>query len=76
MDDTALVTLSTSREEIVVTFRGSQNPWNVIVDVSMFAVCYPSKPCDIKLHAGFYSTAMSLYDKVRSKENRYEIGRL
>lgn len=65
MDVIVLITLSTSRSEIVVTFRGGQNPWNVILALSMITVCYPGKVCDIKLHAGFYAAAMSLYDDVR-----------
>lgn len=64
MDLSALITLSTSRKEIVVTFRGGQNPWNVILALSMYTVCYASRPCDIKLHGGFYAAAMSIYDEV------------
>lgn len=63
-DVTALVTLSNKRKEIVVTFRGSQNPWNFVLDFTMLSVCYDIPDCDIRLHVGFYIFTMSLYDEV------------
>lgn len=62
-DVTVLITLSHKRKEIVATFRGSQNPWNFVLDFTMFSVCFNSD-CNIKLHVGFYIFTMSLYDEV------------
>ena len=64
MNVAALVTLSHKRKEIVVTFRGSQNPWNFVLDFTMLTVCYNPPDCDIKLHVGFYLFTMAMYDEV------------
>lgn len=64
-DVTAMVTLSKKREEIVVTFRGSQNALNWILDFVMLNVCYDNEECDIRLHVGFYIMTMSIYHDVR-----------
>lgn len=63
-DNTALVALSKTREEIVVAFRGTMNLWNVVLDLDTFAIPFPDVPSDIKVHAGFYIAAASLYDDV------------
>lgn len=66
MNVLALVTLSNSRKEIVVAFRGSQNFWTVVLSYTMLNVCYNAPECDIKLHVGFYKLTMSLYDVTKS----------
>ncbi len=63
-DVTALVTLSHKRKEIVVTYRGSQNVWNYVLDFTPLNVCYNGPECDIKIHIGFYIFTMSLYNEV------------
>lgn len=63
-DNTALVTISKTREEIVIAFRGTMNIWNVVFDAAMFTVDYPNVPGGIELHVGFYTAAVSLYRDV------------
>lgn len=62
-DNTALITLSTKRKEIVVTFRGTHNVWNIILDLAMLNVPY-SRDNGIRIHYGFYIATMSLYREV------------
>lgn len=66
----ALVALSKSRKEIVVVFRGTNNLWNVILDVSTIAVTYPNFPPGVKLHAGFHKATASLYEDVGQFEKK------
>lgn len=63
-DNTALVAVSKTRQEIVVAFRGTMNIWNIVLDLDTIAVSYPNVPDGIKLHAGFHTAAMSLYNDV------------
>jgi hypothetical protein len=63
-DTTALVAVSKTREEIVVTYRGTMNIWNVVLDVAAVAISYPNTPKGIKIHAGFHAATMSLYSDV------------
>ncbi len=55
------MTLSKTRREIVVTFRGTMNIWNVIFDFTAYTVTYPKVPGGIKIHAGFLAAVNSLY---------------
>ncbi|KAJ6649733.1 Lipase [Pseudolycoriella hygida] len=58
----AMVALSNTRKEIVVSFRGSANSWNLVLD---FAFLFNVKERgNIKVHAGFYIATMSLYEHV------------
>lgn len=66
-DTTALVAVSKAREEIVVAYRGTNNIWNIILDITTIAVTYSNVPKGIKLHAGFHAATMSLYDDVSQK---------
>lgn len=68
-DTTALVAVSKTREEIVVTYRGTMNIWNVVLDVAAVAISYPNTPKGIKIHAGFHAATMSLYSDVRPKDH-------
>lgn len=68
-DTAALVTISKTRKEIVVAFRGTMNIWNIILDLATIAVTYPNAPGGIKLHVGFYIAAMSLYKDVSRSRN-------
>lgn len=63
-DTTALITLSHKRKEIGVTYRGTYNVWNVVLDALFFNVIAGNGTDDIKLHMGLYSATMSLYDEV------------
>lgn len=63
-DCTALVTVSNSRKEIVVTYRGTANIWNVIQDLDFLDIDYADMQSDIKVHTGFYKATMSLYNDV------------
>lgn len=63
-DCTAIVTVSKTRQEIVVAIRGSMNIWNLVLSNIMFAVTYPNIPSGVKIHLGFHTAAMSLYDEV------------
>lgn len=63
-DCTALVAVSNSRKEIVVTYRGTANLWNVVQDLELFEIKYANRQSDIKIHTGFYKATMSLYNKV------------
>ncbi|KAG4067502.1 hypothetical protein HA402_002779 [Bradysia odoriphaga] len=63
-DNTAIVAVSKTREEIVVAFRGTMNIWNVVLDVATIACTYPNLPQGVKLHAGFHAATMSLYQDV------------
>jgi len=64
VDTLALITLSFTREEIVVTYRGTANIWNWILDFTAITFNYPSTPSGIKLHLGFYVATLSLYNDV------------
>ncbi|XP_037038368.1 lipase-like [Bradysia coprophila] len=63
-DTLALVTLSEDREEIVVTFRGTANVWNVVLDALLILGRDSNTPKQVKIHRGFYIATMSLYDDV------------
>lgn len=63
-DTTALVTISHNREEIVVTYRGTAELWNVVLDALFMNIKYGNETSDIKLHKGYYTATMSLYNEV------------
>lgn len=63
-DCTALVTVSNSRKEIVLTYRGTMNLWNVVEDLELLEIKYANRQSDIKIHTGFYKATMSLYNEV------------
>ncbi|KAJ6648388.1 Lipase [Pseudolycoriella hygida] len=63
-DCTTLITVSSTRKEIVVAFRGTMNIWNILLDLDTMATTYPNLPSGVKLHAGFHTAAMSLYNNV------------
>lgn len=63
-DVTALITLSETRKEIVVTYRGTQNVFNAVLGATMFNVCYDTPECDIRLHLGLYISTMAIYQTV------------
>lgn len=68
----ALITVSHSRKEIVIAFRGSQDAWNYVLDAIFF-----QKDIDgCKFHLGFYIATMSLYDKVSLYERYSALTRL
>jgi len=60
----ALVTLSKTRKEIVVAFRGTWNVWNVVLDALLICARHSETPEQIQIHQGFYMATMSLYDDV------------
>lgn len=60
----ALVALSHKRKEIVVSFRGSIAPMDYILDFAFINASPASDDSNIKVHAGFFISAMSLYSEV------------
>lgn len=60
-DLTALVTLSNKRKEIVVTYRGTAELWNVVLDAELVDINIDD---NIKIHKGYLNATMSLYDDV------------
>lgn len=62
-DTRAIVTLSETREEIVVTYRGSYNVWNALQDITLIATKVDNTS-PIKIHTGFHIAAQSLYSDV------------
>lgn len=68
-DVTALITLSKNRQEIVVTFRGTQNIFNAVLGATMFNICFDISDCDIRLHLGLYKATLSIYNDVRFRNN-------
>lgn len=67
-DTTAIVAVSMSRREIVVAYRGTMNIWNGINDLTVVACPYSNAP-GVKIHAGFQSATMSLYEDVSRNGN-------
>lgn len=62
-----MITVSDSRKEIVVTFRGTLNLYNALLDIKLFSVKYEEKikaDDDIRIHIGVFKATMSLYPKV------------
>lgn len=59
-----LVTVSKSREEIVVAFRGTNNFRNVQRDFAAKARSFDHVPEGMKIHTGFHKVTMSLYYQV------------
>jgi len=60
------VAVDSLRNEILVSFRGSANLKNFIEDFLFPPVPMPREDPRIQVHAGFYTTAMSLYNQVVS----------
>lgn len=60
----SMVTLSHTRKEIVVSFRGSANSWNIVLDFVALINVRPNDASNIKVHTGFYIATMSLYERV------------
>lgn len=62
----ALVALSNTRKEIVVSFRGAINIWNFVLDGIFNNGNVPGRSHNdnIKMHTGFYIATISLYDEV------------
>lgn len=63
-DITALITISHCRKEIVITLRGSQNAWNVVLSSLALNVQKDDTDPNIKMHLGIYIATMSLYNEV------------
>lgn len=59
-----MVALSHTRQEIVVSFRGSANSWNLVLDFALLMNVRPNDTSNIKVHTGFYIATMSLYERV------------
>ncbi len=59
-----MVTLSHTRQEIVVSFRGTSNSWNVVLDSVFLFNVRENDTSNIKVHTGFYIATMSLYERV------------
>lgn len=59
-----LITLSKTRKEIVVAFRGTTNLANFVEDVVLISARNSDTPSPIKVHQGFYIATMSLYPDV------------
>ncbi|KAJ6641353.1 Tonsoku-like protein, partial [Pseudolycoriella hygida] len=59
----ALVAISHNRKEVVVTYRGSSNIWNIVLDDIFINIDYGNATDNIKLHRGCYYATMSLYNK-------------
>jgi hypothetical protein len=57
----ALITVHSVKKEIVVTFRGSSNAPNFVLDFVFLDVDYAP---GVKIHTGFYICTMSLYSRV------------
>jgi len=68
----AIVALSHKRKEIVVSYRGTLNAWNVVLDALLICGSNPgSRNDNIKIHRGFYIATMSLYKKVVKAVGEY-----
>ncbi|XP_037050915.1 lipase-like [Bradysia coprophila] len=63
-DTFAMVTLSHTRQEIVVAFRGSSNSMNLFLDFGLPMNVRVNDASNIKVHTGFYLATMSLYARV------------
>lgn len=59
-----MVALSHVRKEIVVSFRGSGNSMNLVLDFALLMNVRANNSSNIKVHTGFYIATMSLYDQV------------
>jgi len=60
----AFVTTHSKRKEIVVTFRGSFNIMNALIDLATIAIPSPRIPKGVKVHAGLYAASLFFYPKI------------